>query len=98
MLVAGRTSRTCLASSMPEIKGIRMSVSSKSGSYFSTSWRASSPLPALPARRKPSSSQGIMVQTASRSSSSSSATITVYKVAPAILYAPFRRGGEPAPI
>ena len=77
MFVAGRTSRTCRASSMPEMKGMRMSVSSRSGSSFSTSWRASSPLLAFPTRQKPNSCQGIMVQTASRSSSSSSATMTV---------------------
>ena len=77
MFVAGLTSRTCLASSMPEMKGILMSVSSRSGSSFSTSCRASRPLLALPARLKPVSSQGIIVQTASLSSSSSSATTTV---------------------
>ena len=77
MFVAGRTSRTCRASSMPEMKGMRMSVSSRSGSSFSTSCSASSPLLALPTSLKPYSSQGIMEHTASRSSSSSSATITV---------------------
>ena len=75
--MAGRTSRTWRASSMPEIKGIRMSVSSRSGSSFSTSCSASSPLLALPASEKPSSAQGTIVQTASRSTSSSSATTTV---------------------
>ena len=74
---SGRISRTWRASSMPEIKGIRISVNSRSGSYCSTIWRASNPLLALPSSLKPYSCQGTMVQTASRSSSSSSATISV---------------------
>ena len=64
----------CMDVEMPEMNGIRMSVSSRSGSSRSTSSSASSPLLALPTRWKPSASQGIIVQTASRSSSSSSAT------------------------